>query len=264
MAGHPLRVGYIGLGAIGQATVALAGERYADQIESVVALVQDPRRPRRTGMPPPVTSVDELLSSEPDVVVEVAGHDALREHGPAVLAAGVDLYFIAVGALADSAFEQQFREAAEASAGQARVVSGAIGALDAISAAAVGGLSRVTHTTRKPATTLMSADEAALLTEAREMFRGPARDGALIFPESVNVAAAVSLAGIGLDRTELRVLADPTIDRNRHEVEAEGEFGYLRFEIQNVPSQDNARSARLVAMSIVHQLLNRSAPVVIG
>jgi aspartate dehydrogenase len=264
MSARPLRVGYIGLGAIGQATVALANERYRNEIESVAALVRDPRRPRRERMPPLVTTIDEFLSSEPGVVVEVAGHEALREYGPAVLAAGIDLYFIAVGALADEAFEKQFRAAAAASDGQARVVSGAIGALDAISAAAVGGLERVTHTTRKPATTLLSAEEAATLTEAREMFRGPAREGALIFPESVNVAAAVSLAGIGLDRTELCVLADPGIDRNRHEVEAVGEFGHLRFEIQNIPSQDNARSARLVAMSIVHQLLNRSAPVVIG
>jgi aspartate dehydrogenase len=181
-----------------------------------------------------------------------------------VLDAGIDLYFIAVGALADPPFEERFRTAAAASPAQARVVSGAIGALDALSAAAVGGLSRVTHTTRKPATTLLDPAEAAALTGPREMFRGPAREGALLFPESVNVAAAVSLAGIGLDRTELRVVADPAIDRNRHEVEAEGKFGLLRFEIENIPSRDNARSARLVAMSIVRQLLNRRAPIVFG
>jgi aspartate dehydrogenase len=166
--------------------------------------------------------------------------------------------------LADPQYEEQFRAAAAASPAQARVVSGAIGALDALAAAAIGGLASVTHTTRKPATTLLGAAEAATLDGSREIFRGPAREGALLFPESVNVAAAVSLAGIGLDRTVLCVLADPTIDRNRHEVVAEGEFGQLRFEIENIPSRDNARSARLVAMSIVRQLLNRTTPVVFG
>lgn len=259
-----MRVGFIGLGAIGQATVVLASEQHSAELEPVGALVRDQERPRRPGMPPLVTTLQQLLACRPDVIVEVAGHEALQEYGPAVLNAGLDLYFIAVGALADPQFEAQFRAAAAASPAQARVVSGAIGALDALSAAAVGGLTQVTHTTRKPATTLLGPAEAAALTAPREMFRGSAREGALLFPESVNVAAAVSLAGIGLDRTELCVLADPTIDRNRHEVLATGEFGMLRFEIENIPSRDNAKSARLVAMSIIRQLLNRKAPVVFG
>lgn len=85
-----------------------------------------------------------------------------------------------------------------------------------------------------------------------------------LFPESVNVAAAVSLAGLGLDRTELRVIADPTIERNRHEVVAVGAFGTLRFEIANVPSYDNPRTGRIVALSVVHELLARRASVAIG
>ncbi len=84
------------------------------------------------------------------------------------------------------------------------------------------------------------------------------------FPESVNVAAAVSLAGIGLDRTEVRVVADPTIDRNWHTVEVEGEFGWLRFEIANVPSDENPRTGRIVAMSVVPALRARSAPFRVG
>src|SRR5947207_1807680 len=84
---------------------------------------------------------------------------------------------------------------------------GAIGPLDAIASAAVGGVTRVTHTTRKPARALLPPEEAAALTTPRELFRGPAREGALCFPESINVAAAVSLAGLGLDRTEVCVIA---------------------------------------------------------
>ena len=84
------------------------------------------------------------------------------------------------------------------------------------------------------------------------------------FPESVNVAAAVSLAGIGLDRTELCVIADPTLDRNTHEVIAEGAFGELRFFIRNVPTAENPRTGELVAMSVLHCLRRRRAALVIG
>ena len=85
-----------------------------------------------------------------------------------------------------------------------------------------------------------------------------------MFPESINVAAAVSLAGIGLDRTEVCVLADPSIERNMHTVVAEGAFGRLQFEIQGIPTQENPRTGRLVAMSVMRTLLLRRAPIVIG
>ena len=96
------------------------------------------------------------------------------------------------------------------------------------------------------------------------LFSGSAREGVLRFPESVNVAAAVSLAGIGFDKTQLCVIADPSIDRNRHEVVADGVFGHLRFEIANIPSDANPKTGRLVAMSVVHALRKRVSQLVIG
>jgi aspartate dehydrogenase len=171
---------------------------------------------------------------------------------------------VSVGALAEPLVEEAIAAAACAGRSRAIVVSGAIGGLDAIGAAGVGGLTRVTHTTRKPARALLGASEAAELREPRELFRGSAREGALRFPESINVAAAVSLAGIGLDRTEVCVIADPKVDRNLHEVVAQGEFGELRFEIRNIPSDDNPRTGRLVAMSVVHALRQRRATLVVG
>lgn len=262
VANESIRVGLIGLGAIGGSVVQRAAQY--PEIELVGALVRDVSRPRPEGAPPVVGSLEELLTLEPDIVVEIAGHDALRAHGPAVLRSGRDLLFVAVGALADPEFEREFRAAATESGRQAKVISGAIGALDAIAGSSIGELQKVTHTTRKPATTLLDAGEAEGLTEPKEIFNGPAREGALLFPESVNVAAAVSLAGLGLDGTTLRILADPAIERNRHEVEAEGEFGRLRFEIEGIPSPDNPKTGSLVAMSVIQQILARRAGVVIG
>jgi len=257
-----VRVGMIGLGAIGGSVVRRAAGY--DDIELVGAVVRDTSRARPEGSPPVFATLEALLGQRPEVIVEVAGHDALRAHGAAALRAGCDLYFVAVGALAEPETERELVAAARANGRQAKVISGAIGALDALSGAAVGELRSVTHTTRKPAATLLPPKEAAELTEAVELFSGSAREGALRFPESVNVAAAVSIAGLGLDRTTLRVLADPDIERNRHEVEAEGEFGTLRFEIMNVPSADNPKSASLVAMSIIHQLRQRRGGLIVG
>ena len=261
---NTIRVGLIGLGAIGRRVVELARDQSDGRIEIVGALVRDPERPRESLDVPLVRTVRDLLAQGPEVIVEAAGHDALRQHGPAVLRSGCDLLFLGVGAFADPEVERAIVDAAIEGGATARVASGAIGGLDAISAAAVGGIESVTHTTRKPARTLLPHDQADALTGPREMFRGPAREGALLFPESINVAAAVSLAGIGLDNTEVCVIADPDIDRNRHEVEVQGTFGWLKFEIRGIPTEENPKTGRIVAMSVVRQLLSRRAPLIIG
>jgi aspartate dehydrogenase len=259
-----MRVGLIGLGAIGQEVVRLAEREAPDRCEFIGAVVRDPAKARPGIAVPMIATRDALLAARPEVVIECAGHEGLREHGAAVLRSGTDLIMVSVGIFAAPGVLDDLIAAAEMGGAQAKIASGAIGALDAIAAAAVQGLTRVTHTTRKPPRSLLSAEEADRLTEAKEVFRGSAREGALRFPESINVCAAVSLAGIGLDRTEVRVLADPAVDRNHHTVEAEGGFGFLRFEIANIPSEANPRTGRLVAMSVVRNLLLRRAPLVVG
>ncbi|MBV9579686.1 MAG: aspartate dehydrogenase [Chloroflexi bacterium] len=257
-----MRVGFIGLGTIAQGVLGLL--QPADGIDVVGALVAHPNKPRPGCHVRLCTRIEDLIARKPEVVVEAAGHAALRCHGPIVLRAGIDLLILAVGALAEPDTEGAILTAASAGKSRAIVVSGGIGALDAIAAASAGRLERVTHVTRKPARALLPAAEASQLQQPRELFAGSAREGVLQFPESINVAAAVSLAGIGLDRTQVRVIADPSLERNRHEVVAEGDFGRLRFEIENVPTVDNPRTGRLVAMSVVQALRRRQARLIIG
>ena len=258
----PLRVGLIGLGSIGQDLVRLAQSTVPDQIQFVGAIVKDVNKEGR--MLPAFGSVEEILEQNPEVFLEVAGPEGLRGHGIDALNRGFNLYFLAVGSLADPEFEAEFRAAAAASTGQARIVSGAIGALDAIAGASAGGLNHVQHTVRKHPVTLLGEAEGAAITEERVVFRGNAREAALAYPESVNVTAAVSFAGIGLDRTEVVVMVDPAVDRNVHTVEAEGTFGSLRFEIRNVPSEQNPKTGALVAMSALKQLLKEREPIAVG
>jgi aspartate dehydrogenase len=258
----PQRVGLIGYGAIGQPVVELA-KNYPDEIDIIVACTHTGVPRSNSSTLPVVGTLDELLRLRPDVVVEIAGHDALREHGPHVLTAGIDLVAVSVGVLAIPEVERDLLTAAREGGSQIRVASGAIGALDALAAAAVGGIERVTHTTRKPARTLLGG-EADGMTAEREVFNGPAREAALRFPESVNVTAAVSLAGIGFDRTAVRVIADPAVDRNIHLVDVSGAFGSFQFEIRNVPSDANPRTGRIVAMSIVSALRQPRLALSIG
>jgi aspartate dehydrogenase len=257
------RAGLIGLGAIGSSVARILRDAHPGHVDVVAALVRDPARVRATNVRR-VATLAELLDLRPEVVVEVSGHDGLRAHGADVLRAGIDLITVSAGALADPVLCDVLLRAATEGKARIRIPSGAVGALDAIAAAALGGLDRVTHTTRKPARVLLPRDEAQALRAPRELFRGPARVGVIRFPESVNVAAAVSLAGIGFDRTELVVIADPQIERNVHEIAAEGAFGSLRFEIANVPTDENPRTGRIVAMSVVRALLDRRASLVIG
>jgi aspartate dehydrogenase len=260
----PMRVALIGLGAVGQSVVQLLSQHAAADVIVVGALVRDLSRTRSSEIPSIVSTVDALLATKPEVVVEAGGHVALRAYGPAILRAHCDLVVVSIGALAERNLEEEIIGAAKAGDAQAKVVSGAIGGLDALAAAALGGLTCVTHTTCKPASTLLSGVDVRKLTGAVEVFQGTAREGALKYPESVNVAAAVSLAGIGFDRTRVRVVADPFIDRNHHQVTAEGTFGTLHFDIKNIPSNENARTAKLVAMSAARAVLLRRAPLIVG
>lgn len=260
---NPIRVGFIGFGTIAKRVQRYIAEQSPGEACIVGALVRDPAKSRPEGAPKIVATIHQLLAEQPEVVVEAGGHDALQAYGPVVLRAGVDLLMVSVGAFARPGLMDEIVAAATQGHSRARIVSGAIGALDAISSGAVGGLTRVTHTTRKPPRSLFSPEEAERITEVTEVYRGPAREAALKFPENVNVCAAVSLAGIGLDRTEMRILADPGVERNQHEVVAEGEFGRLRFEIQNIPTEKPA-TGRIVAMSVYKELMARRAAVSIG
>ena len=272
-AGHaplPLRVGLIGFGSIGSKLGQAIVDGEAGRCELAAVLVRRPEKlgadaPSRLGCPITGDAAD-FLATAMDLVVEVAGHEALKAYAEDVLRQNKDLLLISVGAFADRQFQERVERAAHDYGRRVYLATGAIAGLDAIAAAAVGGLDSVTHSVRKPPGGLLSPDEAAAVErsgEPRELYRGPAREAAIRFPENVNVAAAISLAGLGLDETTVRVVADPAVVRNTHEIEARGAFGELRVLLQNVPSE-NPKTGRLTAMSMIKALRNLTAPVVVG
>ena len=142
--------------------------------------------------------------------------------------------------------------------------------MDGIKSACVGRVDRVTMESRKPPQALEGAPylaergiSLAGLEQETEVFSGTAREACRGFPANLNVSAAVSLAGLGPDLTQVRILAVPGLDRNCHDIEVEGEFGLLRVHIENIPSE-NPKTGRLTAMSIIRAIRDVADPVRIG
>ena len=215
-----------------------------------------------------VQDLDALLVPKPDLVVECASQSAVQDHGPAILQAGMDLMVISVGAFADPVLAGNLEKAAKQ--GQCRVIvpSGALAGLDAIGAASLDDLESVTLSTRKPPIAWDGAPGVAgidlsAVDKPTVIFSGSARDAARAFPKNANVAAALALAGIGLDATQVTLVADPDAKRNSHHVEAAGAFGRLSVTVEAVPSPDNPKTSYLAALSIIKTLDRLTDPVVL-
>ena len=174
-----------------------------------------------------------------DVVLEAAGAHAVEQIVTTSLKAGKSVVVVSCGALLgrDDLFEMARRNGA-----RIHVPSGAIIGLDGLLAASEGRIDNITMITRKPPEGLkgspgveMAGIDLDAITEATEVFEGPVSEGFKRFPANVNVAAAVSMAGIGPDKTRIRVIADPAVTRNTHDVVAEGEFGKTRVPYRKYP-----------------------------
>lgn len=267
-----LNIGIIGYGTIGEDVAEGIRHGLAGQARLGALLVRDASRVDLADKLPETKVTDELesfLAQKPDIVVECAGHDAVRKYGVQVLDGGADLILVSVGALADEALFGQIKDKATERRRKVIVPSAAIGGLDRISAASVGPMEEVRITTRKPTkawygTYVEQEIDLATLTEPYCAYEGVAREAARLFPESVNVSAALSLAGIGFDATKVKVVADPGITHNIHEIEAKGKFGEMKLQIRNTPSARNPKTGYIVAMSVIKTLRDMTSPIVIG
>jgi aspartate dehydrogenase len=262
-------IAIIGCGAIGEAVAGYLADH--DFIEIAVALIEpgmDSRARDVFGEDVEIAHSIDDVSTQVDLAVDCAGHPALRQHGEAILARGINLVSVSSGALADAELYDRLVAAARSGGVQLRVASGAIGALDALSAASIGALTQVTYRGRKPPNGWRgSPAESKLnldaLSEAAVHFSGSARNAALEYPKNANVAASVALAGIGFDDTVVELIADPNVERNVHEIIAEGDFGRFEFHIEGQSLPDNPRSSAITAMSVVREILNPASPLVI-
>lgn len=230
-----------------------------------IAQIVRPGKEVGDATPPCISDLNDL-PSRPDLVIDCGGHQALAAHGPDALALGIDVLTLSLGALADRQTERSLYDAATKGGARLHLVSGAIGGLDALRSAAVGTISQVSYTGRKPpngwrGSPAETAIDLDAISAPTPHFNGTAREAALTYPKNANVAAAVALAGVGFDNTQVCLIADPTVTENIHEIAVEGAFGDFHFRIAGQGLPDNPRSSALAAMSIVAALAEMQKPI---
>ncbi|MGZ4864190.1 MAG: aspartate dehydrogenase [Halobacteriota archaeon] len=261
-------IGIIGCGVIGSEICrALSGENFPGEL-----LLFDRHLDRAQHLADinptasAVASLHQILDGS-DLVVECASAQAAHDIALSVLKKGKDLMILSVGALVDADFRQTIHEAARANKCRVYVPSGAIGGIDALLAASQRPINRVALTTTKPPTGLETApyvlENDVNLTRSGLIFEGTADEAIKGFPQNINVSAMLALAGVGFEKTIVRIAVDPTYTYNVHVVEVEGEFGTFTARFENVPTE-NKRTSKLAAYSAVATLKRIIDPVKLG
>lgn len=268
----PQRVALVGFGAIGRSLLqraqAIEPPLEGARIEWVVV-----RDATAAGLPPLPAGVTYVsaVPSEATAVLEAAGHSAVAEHVLPALARGVACAMLSIGALADDALRQAVQAAAQAGQTRCTLLPGALGAVDALAAAKLGGLDAVQITQRKPprawkGTTAdgpFDLDAIAASGEPTVILQGSTRESARLYPKNANVSAMVAFATLGLDATQVRLVADPGTSQNVQEIEARGAFGDLRLVMNTQPLADNPKTSALTVLSALRWLRQQDSGICI-
>jgi aspartate dehydrogenase len=263
------RVAIAGLGAIGR-TLAKRLAAGIPGLKLACAAARDRTKAQAwldaAGIPCPLVELD-AFPAHADLAVECAPAAVLEKICMPMLTAGKQVMVLSAGALLP---RPHLIELAKDHGGQIIVPTGALLGLDAVSAAAEGTINSVRMITRKPPNGLEGAPylvqhgiSVAGLNTAKLVFSGTAREAAAGFPANVNVVAALSLAGIGPDRTTIEIWADPGVTRNCHSIEVDADSAKFSLAIENIPSE-NPKTGRITALSVLAALRKLNAPLRVG
>lgn len=269
MSGSDLRVVLVGWGAIGQRVAQLLAERAAP-VAIVAVAVRDATAPRN-GLPEAaqlITDPAELAGIEADLLIEAAGRASVALWARAGLVRGWDVAISSTSALTDTGLLAELVALATPHAAQIIIPPGALGGIGALAAGARLGMQSVRHEVVKPAlawrgTPADALCDLATLTTPFTFFEGSAREAADAYPQNANVAVISAMAGIGLDRTVVALVADPGAELNAHRIIAEGDFGRMTLSLENRPLATNPKSSEMTALSLLRMIENRAGRVVI-
>lgn len=262
-----LRIGIIGCGTIGSYVLDSVAAGKIDNAKIAVVCGRAETSKGREKVEKYgikwVTDFNEMMKIDMDIVVEAASQKVLEQYGISILKSGIDLTPASLGALVDQSLLQSLIDTAVESDSILHIPSGGIGGLDALQAVAGEKVETVTMTSRKPPVAwknIPAVDRMNLDLDHMEtptvLFEGPARGCVKEFPQNINIGAALSLAGIGFDKTKIRILADPTVTRNTHEIECRSKAGRFTMVLENVPDPDNPKTTLMACFSVLATLKN--------
>ena len=264
-------VGIVGLGAIGLQIAQTIDLGKLPQMRVSVVCSRDQVKAKKNlktlKSQPSITSI-ENVAKQSDVVIECAPAEIFDQIAESAIEAGKIFIPASVGALLP---RMHLVDRAAETGAKIIIPTGALLGLDAVRAAAEGNIESITLKTRKPPTGLAGAPHLLEnnisvdnLSEAKLVFEGSARDGAIGFPANVNVAAALSLAGIGPDKTRLQIWADPSVNRNMHTIVVEADSARFTMTIENIPTIENPKTGKITALSMIATLRRLTTPLVSG
>ena len=262
-----MNIGLIGCGSIGQFLLEKINEDKLFSDYRITAVFDDREKStlklrelsKKYGFKV-FKELNEFLAANTDIVVECANIQVATEYASKVVQQK-DLLLISIGALVDSSIYKELQSITKLKGTKIYLPSGAIGGLDIVKAANItNGLETVSLVSRKPASALSNG----LLEKEKVLFEGSAKNAIQEFPQNTNVAITLSLAGIGIDKTIVKIIADPTVSKNIHTIYMEGEFGKAELTIENNPSPTNAKTSYLTGLSILSALQSLDEQIVIG
>ncbi len=272
--GENLRIGIIGCGFIGT-TIGGAVEQM--EKVSVINLIDmdyemgvalDSKLSRTKLFP--ISQLDQFIEAS-DLIIEAASQKGVREIIPIAVEAGKDVMIISIGALVNDELWDGLRNTAERNGSKIYIPSGAIAGIDGIFSGSMADIDCVTLTVRKPPGGLSlppemhhRRDELKNLKEETVLFEGTAREAVKLFPKNVNVAATIALAGIGFDRTTVKIIADPKVQRNMQRIDVRGRFGEMKVQMMNSPSTSNPRTSYIAPLSAIAMIKKVLSGVYIG
>ncbi len=265
-----LRICLVGSGAIARRVVELLGPSSTSSIE-LVAIAVPPGVKRQSWWPEETVQISDpnaLATLDADIVLEVASREAVSQWGFHALKAARKFVICSASALTDDHLRSSLENAARSFGSQLILAHGALGGLHALSAASTLALHEVVHSIRKhpdawKGTPAEAIADLSSLKEALTIYEGGARDAASSFPANANAVVISSLAGLGLDRTRVQLVADPSARRNIHSIRATGVFGNLDLTIENEPMQTNPKTSEMTALSLVRLLESEMSSLVV-
>jgi len=201
---------------------------------------------------------EEFIREKLDLVVEAASIDAVKDYGERVLNAGKDMIILSVGALLNEDLLDRLERSTKENGCKIVIPSGAIGGLDLLKAASIAGIEEILLTTTKNPNSLDEAGER----KRTIIFEGSAKEAVEHFPKNINVAAAISITSKA--NLQVKVVSDPGVDTNTHEITAKGRFGQMVLKVSNMPSPDNPKTSYLAALSVIRTIKGQEERIQIG